>query len=171
MQFQVPQFIELEDKIIGPLTLKQFFFLAGTGLISFLLFFVLQLWLWLIMTTILAILAIAFAFLKYNGRPMILTFLAAAQYTWNPKFYLWQSAAISAQDLPELPNIKLARRQKLVEKPLENLWEKMNTTTQPIEEREKFSLALFKKREPVEQYEVQRSLEGDRRVYRRVDYR
>ena len=29
MQFQVPQFIEIEDKIFGPLTFKQFIYLAG----------------------------------------------------------------------------------------------------------------------------------------------
>ncbi|TSC61742.1 MAG: SsrA-binding protein, partial [Parcubacteria group bacterium Athens0416_74] len=29
MQFQVPQFIEVEDKIVGPLTFKQFVFIAG----------------------------------------------------------------------------------------------------------------------------------------------
>ena len=34
MQFNVPQFIDIEDKIIGPLTLKQFLFLvAGAGLL------------------------------------------------------------------------------------------------------------------------------------------
>ena len=31
MQFQVPQFIEVEDKIVGPLTFKQFIYLAGGG--------------------------------------------------------------------------------------------------------------------------------------------
>ena len=29
MMFSVPQFIDVEDKIIGPLTLKQFIYLAG----------------------------------------------------------------------------------------------------------------------------------------------
>ena len=39
MQFQVPQFIDVENKIIGPLSLRQFLYLAGAGLISFMLFF------------------------------------------------------------------------------------------------------------------------------------
>ena len=29
MQFQVPQFLDVEDKIIGPFTIKQFLYLAG----------------------------------------------------------------------------------------------------------------------------------------------
>ena len=31
MRFQVPQFIEIESKIFGPLTFKQFIYLAGGG--------------------------------------------------------------------------------------------------------------------------------------------
>ncbi len=31
MEYQVPQFIEVEDKIIGPLTLKQFIYVAGAS--------------------------------------------------------------------------------------------------------------------------------------------
>jgi hypothetical protein len=29
MQFRVPQFIDIEDKLFGPLTFKQFIYLAG----------------------------------------------------------------------------------------------------------------------------------------------
>src|SRR3989344_2665997 len=35
MEYQVPQFIEVEDKIIGPLTLKQFIYLAGEAGFSY----------------------------------------------------------------------------------------------------------------------------------------
>ena len=48
MQFQVPQFIETEDKIVGPLTLRQFLYIGAAGLLSFLLFFVLKIWFWFI---------------------------------------------------------------------------------------------------------------------------
>ena len=37
MKFQVPQFTDVEDKIFGPLTLKQFVYIAGGGGLSFLL--------------------------------------------------------------------------------------------------------------------------------------
>lgn len=36
MQYPVPQFTEVEDKIIGPLTLKQFGIIFGAGVIVFL---------------------------------------------------------------------------------------------------------------------------------------
>ena len=38
MQFSVPQFVEVEDKIIGPLTLKQFLVLLGGGFVVFVLY-------------------------------------------------------------------------------------------------------------------------------------
>jgi len=45
MQYQVPQFIEIEDKIFGPLTLKQFLYLAGGGGLCLLFFTLLPLYL------------------------------------------------------------------------------------------------------------------------------
>jgi len=171
MQFQVPQFIELEDKIVGPLTLKQFFFVAGAGFSSFLLFFVFQTWLWLIFTAVLGTLGVSFAFIKFNGRSMLITILAALKYFWQPRFYLWHKE-LAIQELPTIPDIKLVRQQRQEEKPLEGLWQKIHTTTQPIKNREKFSLNLFQKvAEPIEQFEVQRKTTGDRRVYKRIDYR
>jgi len=41
MQFQVPQFIEVEDKIFGPLTFKQFVYMAGGAGLAYLLWRVL----------------------------------------------------------------------------------------------------------------------------------
>jgi len=35
MRFEVPQFIDVEDKLFGPLTFTQFVYLAGSGGISF----------------------------------------------------------------------------------------------------------------------------------------
>ncbi len=38
MRYQVPQFIEVEDKIFGPLTLKQFIYIAGGAGLSFIIY-------------------------------------------------------------------------------------------------------------------------------------
>ena len=37
MQFRVPQFIDIEDKVIGPLTLKQFAYVLGAAGFAFLI--------------------------------------------------------------------------------------------------------------------------------------
>jgi hypothetical protein len=36
MQYPVPQFTDVEDRIIGPLTLKQFGIIFGAGVVIFL---------------------------------------------------------------------------------------------------------------------------------------
>ena len=46
MQFQVPQFTEAEDKIVGPLTLRQFIYIAAAGGVSVMLYFAVITWLW-----------------------------------------------------------------------------------------------------------------------------
>ena len=45
MRFEVPQFIEIEDKIFGPFTWKQFVYLAGgVGLAAVIFFSLCHLW-------------------------------------------------------------------------------------------------------------------------------
>jgi len=82
-QFQVPQFIEVENKIVGPLSLKQFLYLAVAGIVCFMLYFILQLWLWLLITAILGGSAVALAFIKYNGQPLPKVAWAAFTFFWK----------------------------------------------------------------------------------------
>ena len=90
MRYQVPQFIEIEDKIFGPLTLKQFIYLGG-GVGLCLLFFTL---LPLYVTAVLAIPVLAFsaalAFYEVNGRPFIVSLEHATKYITSRKLYLWK---------------------------------------------------------------------------------
>ncbi|TSC82525.1 MAG: hypothetical protein G01um101419_571 [Parcubacteria group bacterium Gr01-1014_19] len=109
-QFQVPQFIETEPKIVGPLTIKQFMYIGVAGLLSFFMFFTLRLELWLILTVIMGLAASAFAFLKYNGRPFEVFFMNAALYIWKPKLYLWQRKDVqpSMPGVPKMPRMQAA---------------------------------------------------------------
>ena len=134
MQFQVPQFIDIEDKIIGPLTLKQFLYLAGAAGFSFILFFAVEQWLWIALTAILGILATTFAFIKYNGQPMPKVLLSAAKYLWLPKFYLWRHQAVNVAKPLTISTPKNTEPQK---NPLATLWFKMNTLGGIIPNREK----------------------------------
>ena len=91
MQFQVPQFIEVEDKIIGPLTFKQFVYVAGAAGMSYVA--------WSMLPKFIAIMVIpavmgggaALAFLQWNGRPFILALESGFYYLINSKLYLWSS--------------------------------------------------------------------------------
>lgn len=100
-QFQVPQFIETEDKIVGPLTIRQFLYLAAAAAIAFLLFFFVELWLWLIFAAIFGFIAALFAFVKVNGRSFEKIILVAFKYYWGPRLYLWQRKKIEEKYRPE----------------------------------------------------------------------
>lgn len=91
MQFQVPQFIEVEDKIFGPLTFKQFIYMGGGLGMAYIAWRLLP----FIIAAPLMLAAIgaaaALAFFKYNGRPFIMSVESAFYYFINAKLYLWNN--------------------------------------------------------------------------------
>jgi hypothetical protein len=91
MRFQVPQFIDVEDKIFGPLTLKQFIYVAGGGGLSFLVYVFLDS-LVLASIPILIIMAVsaAFAFYKINNKSFVNVVEAAFKYYTGNKLYIWK---------------------------------------------------------------------------------
>lgn len=92
MQFQVPQFIDVENKIVGPLSLRQFLYVAAGGGLSFLLFFldIFKLWSWVMLSAVLVGIGAALAFGKYNGQPFPKIALRAFNFFVRPRLYLWK---------------------------------------------------------------------------------
>lgn len=94
MRFQVPQFIEVEDKIFGPLTLKQFIYLVGGGGLSFMVYRVIGSFiLSSIPIIIIMSLSAAFAFYKINNKPFVFVVEAAFKYFFGNKLYIWKKIA------------------------------------------------------------------------------
>lgn len=91
MQFQVPQFIEVEDKIFGPLTFKQFIYVAGGAGAVYLLWRVLPIYLAGPLILGVGGLAASLAFLQWNGRPFILALENGFYYLVSSKLYLWNN--------------------------------------------------------------------------------
>ena len=93
MQFQVPQFIEIEDKIFGPLTLKQFIYLAGGVGGSVALWFYMPYKILAILLILpLVAFALALAFYKINNRSFINIVESAFYYFIGGKLYIWKKA-------------------------------------------------------------------------------
>lgn len=90
MNFQVPQFIEVEDKIFGPLTFKQFVYLAGGAGAVFMIYAFLPFYLSIWLMIPLAVLALALAFYKVNNRPFVHLLESAFRYLLAAKLYLWK---------------------------------------------------------------------------------
>jgi hypothetical protein len=92
MRFQIPQFIDVEDKIFGPFTLKQFIYLAGgasAGLVAIVMF---GLFFGLLLASPVILLALALAFYKINNRPFIHTLESAFKYATKDKLYIWKKS-------------------------------------------------------------------------------
>jgi hypothetical protein len=101
MKFQVPQFIEVEDKIFGPLTLKQFIYLAGAGGVVFILWRILPLYVAIIVAAPVIALAVALAFYQINKRPFVFALESAFKYMLSNRLYIWKS-----KDLKQLKKEK-----------------------------------------------------------------
>jgi len=170
MQVQIPQFIEIENKIVGPLTLKQFLYLAGAGGLSFMFYFILEFWLWLLITSILGAIAIALAFIKYNGQHLPKIISAAFNFFWKPRFYLWQR-------MPEEKFVLVERQRTILEQFLsempavKKLWQDLMTTKTPIPKREKGLKTQYWGKQPRERFQLFRKLTGEKEIARRIDYR
>ena len=90
MRFQVPQFIEVEDKIFGPLTFKQFVYLAGGGGVCVLLLTFFPKFIAILLCAPVAALAGALAFYRVNDKPFIEFVEAFITYNFTHKLYIWK---------------------------------------------------------------------------------
>mgnify|MGYP003393063378 CR=1 FL=1 len=90
MEYQVPQFIEVEDKIIGPLTLKQFIYIAGAGGLCVVFFVYLPILFAFLLSAPVAALAAALAFYRVNGKSFIEMLEAGFNYYTGAKLFLWK---------------------------------------------------------------------------------
>ena len=178
MNFQIPQFIETEDKIVGPLTLRQFLYFAVAGGFVFMLFFFLNVGIWLVFAFFIITAAASFAFIKVNGRPLSVAAISAFNFYWQPRFYLWQRETPSPRQgyggqektaLEKIPETRISQTKSL----LDNLWNQLKTSKQPIPKREKVIQPAITDRvkSSKERFEMMRKITGEREVARRVDYR
>jgi hypothetical protein len=93
MQYKVPQNVDIEDKVIAGLTLRQFAFLMGGG--GFILAVKYALppslgFLFMPIAVLIAIFAFALAFYKINDRPFEIFLFAAAKTLLTPSQRIWK---------------------------------------------------------------------------------
>lgn len=97
MNFVLPQFIEMEAKIVGPLTLKQFMYIAAGAGLSFFIYFTNPLGATISFALIIIIMsaAMALAFVKIDGINLPNVLINALKFAMSSKIYLWKNAAIT----------------------------------------------------------------------------
>lgn len=88
-QFTVPQFIDVEDKIFGPITARQFVILLVAGLILFVAYKLADLTLFLFLLAFIGGGALIVAFVKVNGQPFHYFLLNIIQTLKRPPLRIW----------------------------------------------------------------------------------
>ena len=90
MQFKVPQFLDIEDKIFGPFTFSEFIYLAGGAGVCYVIYKALGLFFGIIPILIIAGFVLALTFYKPNDKPFINMLEAGFKYIIQDKLYIWK---------------------------------------------------------------------------------
>ncbi|MEK7596370.1 MAG: PrgI family protein [Patescibacteria group bacterium] len=90
MQYQIPQFTEVEDKIFGPLTFKQFIYVLGGAASGFIFWSLLPKWLAVLLGVPVGGFFLGLAFLKINGQPLLKILTSAISFSAGNRLYIWK---------------------------------------------------------------------------------
>ena len=101
MQFKVPQFIDIEDKLFGPFTFKQFAYLAGGAGMVFVIYKLLPIYFAIPIILPVAGLALLLTFYKINGQNFIYYLQASIVYVTKSKLYIWKQTLRKAEPKKE----------------------------------------------------------------------
>ena len=114
MQYSVPQFIDVEDKIVGPFTGKQTIFLMIGGGFLMLIFSLFDTLFFIIMLIFTVPLTLAFAFWKPKGMTVARWIMNITNYYTSEHFYVWRKE-------PEGMKFKPTQKKKTKIIPLKNV--------------------------------------------------
>jgi len=93
-QFVVPQFLEVEDKIFGPVTSRQFIILMVAGFLVFVQFKLFNFTLFFLLAVVTIGVAVILAFVKVNGMPVHYFLLNLVQGIKQPKERVWRKEVV-----------------------------------------------------------------------------
>ncbi len=107
MQFRVPQFIDVEDKIFGPFTFKQFLYLAGGAGMSFVVYKTLPFLVAFLLIIPILGLSAALTFTKINNKPFAEILEYYFRFVFQSKLYIWKRS----------PKKKVTKKEERKEEP------------------------------------------------------
>jgi hypothetical protein len=97
-RFIVPQFIDTEDKILGPITVRQFIIMIVGGLLIFGAYKLADFALFAFETFFIAVFTFGFAFVKVNGAPFHLFFINFISTFKKPKIRVWKKEYVKVEE-------------------------------------------------------------------------
>ncbi|HUC88864.1 MAG TPA: PrgI family protein [Candidatus Paceibacterota bacterium] len=101
MQFKVPQFIDVEDKLFGPFTFRQFAYLVGGAGLIYVIYRLLPLWIGIFFILPVAGLSALLTFYKINNKPFIYYLQAGINYYISSKLYIWKQRLVKHNEKTE----------------------------------------------------------------------
>jgi len=127
MRFQIPQFIEEETKIAGPLTFRQFALMGAAGVAVVILFAAFgktNFLAFAFVSTLIVISILALAFVRVSGRSLPLLLGNFFLYSFSSRVYLWKKKdlppriiwqRLKDKNVPDSssPELKLAQKSRL----------------------------------------------------------
>lgn len=96
-KFIVPQFIDKEDQILGPITVRQFLIMLVTVFAVFIAYKLLALPYFIVFSIIFVAIGGTFGFVKVNGQPFHIFFVNALQTTVRPSLRVWDKRPTDAE--------------------------------------------------------------------------
>ncbi len=132
-QFTIPQFIESEDKIFGPVTARQFIIVMVVGLVEFILFKAISFVIFLLIGIPFFALGMIFAFAKVNGQPFHYFMLNLIQTFKKPSLRVWDKTLTDSEikfiikKVEEIPPEAPKRKTRLGKSRLQELTLVVNT--------------------------------------------
>jgi hypothetical protein len=94
MQFIVPQFIDIEPKIIGPITPRQFVTFIVVGFLVFVTYKLANFVYFILLSIFYITVGVILAFAKVNGRPIHWFIIALLQTAKKPKIRIWRKEVL-----------------------------------------------------------------------------
>lgn len=106
MQYSVPQFTDVEDKLVAGLGFKQFGILFAVGILMFLTWNLSKSVLLLIVVGVFfGVPALAIVFIKVNGRPLYNSLFAFAGSSFQPKHFIFHKQGKTVNENKEKATI------------------------------------------------------------------
>lgn len=93
MQYRVPQFIEHEAKILGPLNIKQSMTIGVVLVVCFFLYFAIgeeNFFLFILLAGLLTGIALAISFYKVQGQALPVVMKNWTSFNISPRLFLWR---------------------------------------------------------------------------------
>jgi len=117
-QFTVPQFIDVEDKIFGPITVRQFVIMLTCMLLSAIAYKLSDFALFVTLAVVCFGVGGIIAFLRINGRPFHYFILNVFQTVKKPKVRIWNNQAGRAGKELREEKMEIKQIAKIQPKPL-----------------------------------------------------